>query len=59
MHASGPSIVEILAQVTGSAEDDWEYLDGPDSGLGIDCWFRDCRSVAEAYANLDQAHLSL
>ena len=53
------SIVKILAQVTGTAEDDWEYLDGPESGVGVDYWLRDRRSGAEAYANLDQDHLTI
>lgn len=59
MQATEPSVVEILASVTGSAVEDWEDLDGPDSGVGVDFWYRHRTTEAEAYANLDQDHLTI
>ena len=54
-----PSVVEVLASITGSTLDDWETLDGPDIGVGVDYWFRHREGGAEAYANLDQDHLTI
>ncbi len=45
--------------LTGSILEDWEGLDGPDSGVGVDYWFRQRETGAEAYANLDQDHLTI
>jgi hypothetical protein len=59
MPTAEQSVVEILASVTGSAVSDWEDLDGPDSGVGIDYWYRNRKTGAEAYANLDQDHLTI
>ncbi len=59
MHATEPAVVEILASVTGSQVDDWEDLDGPDSGVGVDFWFRHRTTGVEAYANLDQDHVTI
>jgi hypothetical protein len=53
------SILQKLAFLTNTHEDDWEYLDGPDSGVGVDYWFRHRTTGAEAYANLDQDHLTV
>ena len=30
------SPLEVLASVTHTSADDWESLDGPDSGVGVD-----------------------
>ena len=59
MQAAEPSVVEILALATGSTVEDWEYLNGPDSGVGVDYWLRHRRTGAEAYINLDQDHLTI
>jgi len=59
MHNTLPSVVEVLASITGSTLDDWESLDGPNSGVGVDHWYRHRETGAEAYANLDQDHLTI
>jgi len=46
--------LEVLASVTGGREIDWEVLDGPDSGVGVDFRHRHRGSGAEAYLNLNQ-----
>jgi hypothetical protein len=48
--------LEVPASVTGSREIDWDVLDGPDSGVGVGCWYRHRGSGLEAYLNLDQDH---
>ena len=32
--------LEVLASVTNTSADDWESLDGPDCGVGVDYWYR-------------------
>ena len=54
MPAQRSTPLEVLASVTGRGEIDWEVLDGPDSGVGVDFWYRDRGSGSEAYLNLDQ-----
>ena len=53
------SPLEVLASVTQTSPDDWESLDGPDSGLGVDYWYRLRGPGKEAYLNLDQYHLTM
>lgn len=53
------SIREQLAAATNTSSKYWEDLDGPDSGVGVDYWFRDRRTGAEAYVNVDQNHLTI
>jgi hypothetical protein len=53
------SPLEVLASVTHTSADDWESLDGPDSGVGVDYWYRHRGSGAEAYLNRDQDHLTI
>ena len=53
------SPLEVLASVTHTSADDGESLDGPDSGVGIDYWYRHRGSGAEAYLNRDQDHLTI
>ena len=52
-------MLQKLAFLTHTHEDDWEDLDGPHSGVGVDYWFRHGTTGAEAYANLDQDHLTI
>lgn len=59
MPQSSLTILEKLADVTGTLAKDWEDLDGPDSGVGVDYWYRHRTSGAEAYINLDQDHLMI
>ena len=59
MRASIASPLEVLASVTNTSIDDWEVLDGPDSGVGVDYWYRHRHSGAEAYLNRDQDHLTV
>lgn len=59
MGKHSPSPLDVLASVTSTAPDDWQTMDGPDSGVGIDYWFRNTGTGAEAYLNLDQDHLTI
>ena len=53
------SPIDILASVTGTSTRDWQSLDGPDSRVGVDYWFRNRKTGQEAYLNLDQDHLTI
>ena len=53
------SPVDILASVTGTRARDWQSLDGPDSRVGVDYWYRNRKRGQEAYLNLDQDYLTI
>lgn len=53
------SPLEVLASVTHTSADDWEDLDGPESGVGVDYWYRHRGIGEEAYLNRDQDHLTI
>lgn len=46
---------EMLTKLFGGK---WEEIDGPDSGVGIDHWFRN-EQGEEAYINDDQSFLTI
>jgi hypothetical protein len=51
--------LEVLASVTHTSAHDWESLDGPDSRVSVDYWYRHRGTGKEAYMNLDQDHLAI
>ena len=53
------SPLEALASVTHTSADDRESLDGPDSGVGVESWYRHRGTSKEAYLNLDQDHMTI
>ena len=53
------SPLQVLASVTHRSANDWESLDGPDSGVGVDYWYRHRGTGEEAYLNRDQDHLTI
>ena len=52
------SPLAILASVTGTRTRDWEPMAGPDGHVGVDYWYRHCKTGQEAYVKLDQGHLN-
>ena len=50
-------VILFLTQNTNTDKEDWESIDGPDSGVGVDFYFRH-KDGREAYINLDQCYLS-
>ena len=59
MRAPITSPLQVLASVTNTSADEWEDMAGPDSGVGVDYWYRHRQTGAEAYFNLDQDHLTI
>ena len=49
--------LEELCKATGTRAEEWEFLEGPDSGCGVDYWLKHKPTGNEAYANDDQGHV--
>ncbi len=49
----------LLGHLTNTDREDWNEIDGPDSGSGLDYWYANARTGAEAYINLDQTFLEI
>lgn len=52
-----PALVQ-LAEQTGTSTEEWEQIDGPTTGVGIEYWFRH-KSGNEAYACDDQGDIRI
>ncbi len=52
-------ILKELTDAAGGRACDWEEIDGPDSGVGVDHWFRNNKTNEEAYVNDDQGFISV
>jgi hypothetical protein len=53
------SALETLCQQTYTKPEDWEELDGPESGNGVDYWFVNVHSGREVYVNDDQGNITV
>lgn len=53
------SALKELCKVTETKQSDWESIDGPESGCGIDYWFRNKKTGREAYVNEDQGDFTI
>lgn len=51
-------IIGWLTSETGTVADDWEEIDGPDSGVGVEYWFVHKTDGREAYVNDEQGFVS-
>lgn len=51
--------LETLCEHTNTKPEDWEELDGPESGNGVDYWFANIHSGREVYVNDDQGHITV
>ena len=51
--------IEALSRETDTPIKDWEEIDGPDSGVGVDHWFRNKETGREAYVNEDQGEFTV
>ncbi len=49
----------LLGHLTGTDPQNWKEMDGPDSGSGLDYWYRNESTGEEAYLNLDQTFLEV
>ncbi len=47
------------SKATGTRPDEWEFLDGPDSGCGVDYWLKQKPTGKEAYVKDDQGNVTV
>lgn len=52
-------VVDRVAEETGTDPEHWEGTDGPDSGHGVDYYFRNERTGQTAYVNNDQGDFTI
>lgn len=52
-------ILQEVCETTGTEFTDWEFIDGPSTGVGIDYWLRNIETGMEVYANDDQGGLTI
>lgn len=50
---------KAIAELTDTAYYDWDYIDGPETGVGIEQWFRNKHTGQEAYVCDDQGVLTV
>jgi len=51
--------LDELCRRTGTSANDWEFMDGPDSGVGVDYWLRHKPTGKETYVNDDQGSVTV
>lgn len=51
--------IKVLCNETGTKPSDWEEMEGPESGCGVDYWFVNKKTGEEAYVNDDQGHITV
>lgn len=49
--------LKFLCQETDTKPNQWEELDGPESGVGVEYWYRHKKSGQEAYLCIDQGEV--
>lgn len=53
------AVLKAVASATGTKQKDWELINGPESGCGVDYWLRHKKTGQQAYANDDQGYVSV
>lgn len=53
------SILRELCEQTGTKKKDWESIDGPETGVGVELWFRNKKTGEEAYCCDDQGSITI
>ena len=53
------SLLHELCYKTDTTPSDWEQLDHPDSGVGIEKWYRNIHTEDEYYCCDDQGEITI
>ncbi|MFA5419526.1 MAG: hypothetical protein WC341_13830 [Bacteroidales bacterium] len=53
------SVKQEVAKETGTKARDWEFIDGPETGVGVEFWLRNSTTKQEAYYCDDQGSVSI
>ena len=51
--------LDELCRATGTRVHEWDFLDGPTSGCGVDYWLKHKPTGKVACVNDDQGHITL
>lgn len=49
--------LQAVMDETNTPASQWEVLDGPDSGCGVEYWFKHKKTGQEAYVCIDQGEV--
>ena len=52
-------MIKALCEETGTSRRDWEEIYGPETGVGVERWFRNKRTGVEAYVCDDQGCITV
>lgn len=52
-------IIRAVAVKSGTAPGNWNYFDGPTTGVGVEYWLRNVVHSLEAYVCDDQGELTI
>jgi hypothetical protein len=52
-------IIRAVAVRSGTAPRNWEYFEGPTTGVGVEYWLRNTADALEAYVCDDQGELKI
>jgi hypothetical protein len=55
---SSPILLAVAVQ-SGTAPGNWDYFDGPRTGVGVEYWLRNAVDSLEAYVCDDQGELTI
>jgi hypothetical protein len=53
-----PGITAIVAAQSDTKPADWDFINGPESGVGVEYWLRNQKCGLEAYVVFDQGELT-
>lgn len=52
-------IKKEVAKYTNTHKSEWQFIDGPDTGVGVEYWLRNKKTEQEAYVCVDQNCVSI
>lgn len=50
--------LSTIVAMSGTAESDWEPMDGPESGVGVEEWYVNEKAGLQAYVCDDQGNIT-
>ena len=56
---AAPTHIDLIIAQYGGEVNDWIELDGPDSSVGNDYWYKNVKTNQEVYINVDQGAVTM
>lgn len=53
------AIRDDIADQTGTEPGDWEHINGPETGVGVEYWFEHIVTKQQVYVCDDQGHITI